>query len=105
MSIRLPCDVLDSRFREKDGLGQDFTLEKDFAIVPFDDVPFSLFRLSLRNNGYLAVFTKSDAFRADALSFRQGNVNDASVGGGHGLQGDAPTGLNDPLGHLVGHIP
>lgn len=53
---------------------------------------------------HFASFAVADAFGADAAAFAEVEVNYAAVGWGHWLQGDAASGLDDPVGDPVGHF-
>ena len=60
--------------------------------------------LAVGENLDFAILPVADAFGADALAPVQVEVDNAAVGGGHRLQGDAAAGLDHPVGDPVGHF-
>ena len=83
MSIHIPWDVLDSRLRGKDGLGQNFTLGKDFAIVltsatiqfPFNEVGDIIKGVTLKGKRSLPILIALLYLIMDATGMRYWKCN------------------------------
>src|SRR5579872_3865406 len=73
-----------------------------FLISHKNSLFFSLSASALERNDHAARIPLANAFGADVLAFGQGDVNDAALVGGHGLQGNRPAIAAHLLGHAQG---